>query len=162
MRIGLLSTFSTPVSHSGGGSIEQLVWLLARELTALGHDVTVFAAAGSDLSRAGGAKFVATLPGTYARDGAPYDWQLCEWVSMCRAVEQSGAFDVLHAHAYLWSLPLGPVARCPMVHTLHILPDEDHARLRALYPHECVTGISAFQWSEFEPQLAPARVIHHG
>jgi glycosyltransferase involved in cell wall biosynthesis len=166
MRIGILSTFATRVSHDCGGSIEQLVWLLARELTALGHDVTVFAADGSDLSRAG-ARFVATLPGTYARDGSPYDWQLCEWVSLCRAVERSGAFDVMHAHAYLWSLPLGPLARCPIVHTMHIQPDEDHARLRALYPRECVTAISAFQWREFAEHAAPPpppppRVIHHG
>src|SRR5215207_1341929 len=127
MRIGLVSTLSTRVRPRGSGSVEGLVWLLARELTRLGHDVTVFAAAGSEPV----GELVAALPGPYAIDGAPTDWQLCEWINLCRAVELSGRFDVLHSHAYLWGLPLEPLSQAPMVHTLHVRPDPDAARLWA-------------------------------
>jgi glycosyltransferase involved in cell wall biosynthesis len=137
--------------------VEGLVWLLARELKRLGHEVTVFAAAGSRVD----GELMVTLPGTYAANGSPDDWQLCEWINLCRAVEQSGRFDVLHSHVYLWGLPLEPLSKAPMVHTLHVTPDDDAARLCAMYPSAWVTGISRFQWSAF-PRLKPSAVIHHG
>jgi glycosyltransferase involved in cell wall biosynthesis len=157
MRIALISTLATPVRPSGSGSVEGLVWLLSRELTALGHEVTVFAAAGS---RPCG-ELVATVPGPYGTNGSPADWHLCEWVNLCRAVEQSGRFDVLHSHAYLWGLPLEPLSRAPMAHTTHVCPGPDEARLWAMRPAACVTAISHYQWSAF-PELRPAAVIPHG
>jgi glycosyltransferase involved in cell wall biosynthesis len=157
MRIAQVSTLSTPVRREGSDSIESLVWLLSRELTALGHEVTVFACAGSEPH----GKLVATLPGPYARDGSPGSWHVCEWINLCRAVEQSARFDVLHSHAYLWGLPLQALSRAPMVHTLHVSPYEDEARLWSLVPEAHVTAISHCQWSAF-PERRPAAVIPHG
>lgn len=156
MRIAQVSTLVTPVRREGCGSVEGLVWLLTRELTRLGHEVTVFGVAGSEVH----GELVTTLPGPYATDGSPYDWELCEWINLCRAVEQSERFDVLHSHAYLWGLPLQPLARAPMVHTTHILPDEDSARLWSMASDPCVTATSNFQWSAF-PELRPAAVVYH-
>jgi glycosyltransferase involved in cell wall biosynthesis len=104
---------------------------------------------------------VATLPGAYATNGAPDDWQLCEWMNLCRAVEQSNNFDVLHSQAYLWGAPLGPMARSPMLHTLHIVPDDNHAALWRAWPKTHVTALSRHQWSEF-PNLQPTAIIPHG
>jgi glycosyltransferase involved in cell wall biosynthesis len=157
MRIGQIATLSTPVRREGADSIETLVWLLSRELTTLGHEVTVFACAGSEPF----GELVDTLPGPYASDGSPGNWQLCEWINLCRAVGESGRFDVLHSHAYLWGLPLLQLARAPMVHTLHTSPYEDEARLWSLIPNACVTAISHCQWQVY-PELRPAAVIHHG
>src|SRR5689334_9166950 len=104
MRIALVSTLSAPVARDapGTGSIEGLVWALADGGVRAGHDVTVFGAAGSTAP----GEFVATLPGPYASEGAPDDWMVCEWINLCAAVEQSGRFDVVHAHAYGWGMPL--------------------------------------------------------
>jgi len=157
MRIGLVSTLATPVRPRGSGSVEGLVWLLSRELTALGHRVTVFAAAGSQPC----GELVAALSGPYGKSGSPDDWQVCEWVNLCRAVEESGRLDVLHSHAYLWGLPLEPLTRTPMAHTLHVCPDQDAARLWATRPGACVTAISKYQWSGFSDRR-PAAVIPHG
>jgi glycosyltransferase involved in cell wall biosynthesis len=157
MRIAQISTLSTPVRREGSDSVESLVWLLSRELTRLGHEVTVFAAAGSEVC----GELAATLPGPYGTAGAPGDWQLCEWVNLCRAVEQSARFDVLHSHAYLWGLPLQGLSRAPVVHTLHVMPYDDEARLRALAPGAWVTAVSHYQWSAF-PDARPAAVIPHG
>ena len=157
MRIAQIATLSAPVGPESGGSIESLVWLMTRELTKLGHEVTVFGTAGSQAD----GEVVVTSPGPYARDGALEDWHLCEWVNLCRAVEQSGRFDVLHSHAYLWGIPLQPLSRAPLVHTMHIVPDENSAKLWATAPQSCVTAISRHQWSAF-PALKPAVVIPHG
>jgi glycosyltransferase involved in cell wall biosynthesis len=80
---------------------------------------------------------------------------------LCRAVEQSRRFDVVHSHNYLWGVPLQRLAAAPMAHTLHIMPADDEAALLRMYPHAWVTAISAAQWSEF-PDVAPLDVIHHG
>ena len=157
MRIAQIATVSAPVRQATGGSVESLIWLLTRELSRLGHEVTVFGAAGSEVD----GEVVVTTPGPYARDGALEDWHLCEWVNLCRAVEQSGRFDVLHSHAYLWGIPLQPFSRAPMVHTTHIVPDADSTRLWAAAPRSRVTAISRHQWSAF-PDLKPAAVIPHG
>src|SRR6266511_3386662 len=59
MRIALVSTLSAPVGRETGGSVESFVWLLTRELTRLGHEVTVFGCAGSECD----GRLVATLAG---------------------------------------------------------------------------------------------------
>lgn len=159
MRIAQIATLATPVREKGSDSIETLVWLLSRELAAMGHEVTVFAAAGSEVGD--GCALVENSPGTYGSQGAPWDWHLCEWTHLCRAVEQSGRFDVIHSHNYLWGVPLQRLAAAPMVHTLHIMPSDDEAALLRMHPDACVTAISQAQWLEF-PDVAPRDVIHHG
>ncbi len=157
MRIALVSTLSAPVGRETGGSVESFVWLLTRELTRLGHEVTVFGCAGSECD----GRLVATLAGPYGAKGVFDDWQLCEWVNLCEAVKRSSEFDVLHTHAYLWGLPLGPLAHAPLVHTLHIVPDDNHALLRRSYPEAPVAALSQQQWSQY-PDLKPAAVVPHG
>ena len=157
MRVAQVSTVSAPVRGETWGSVESLVWLLARELTRLGHEVTVFGAAGSVVD----GELVATLPGPYGAKDSLDDWHLCEWLNLCRAIGQSARFDVLHAHAYLWGIPLDPLARAPMVHTTHIVPDEDTARLLTMHPRARLTALSRSQWSAY-PALEPAVVVPHG
>jgi glycosyltransferase involved in cell wall biosynthesis len=157
MRIAQISTLSAPVRRQTGGSVESLIWLLTRELIRLGHEVTVFGTAGSEVD----GEIVATLAGPYGAEGSLDDWHLCEWVNLCRAVEQSGRFEVLHSHAYLWGIPLQPFSRAPMVHTTHIIPDDNSARLWDWSPGTCVTAISKHQWSAY-PERQPAAVIWHG
>ncbi len=158
MRIAQISTVGAPVRQDAYGSVESLVWLLTRELARLGHQVTVFGIAGSE-AEAG--EVVATLPAPYGVDDSLEDWHMCEWVNLCEAVKQSGRFEVLHSHAYLWGLPLEALSQAPMVHTMHIVPEEDSARLWARSPNACVTAISRHQWSAF-PDLRPAAFIAHG
>ena len=157
MRIAQVSTIASPVREHAFGSVESLVWLMTREFTRLGHEVTVFGVAGSEVD----GELVATLPGPYGENGSPDDWHLCEWLNLCQAVQQSGRFDLLHSHAYLWGIPLEPLSQAPMVHTLHIVPDDDSVRLWTQAPNACVTAISRHQWS-IAPQLRPAAVIPHG
>src|SRR5439155_5095594 len=157
MRIALVSTVSAPIRRDSGGSVEAWTWLLARELGRLGHEVTVFGCGGSEAD----GEVVATVPGPYGGPGCYDDWQLCEWINLCRAVEQSGRFDLLHTQAYLWGIPLQPLARAPMVHTLHIVPDDNGARLWQSAPESPVTAISQQQWSAY-PKLKPLAIIPHG
>src|SRR4026207_633515 len=116
MRIAQVATLSAPVRKDSSGSVESRVWLLTCELQRLGHDVTVFATGDSDT----GAKLDPILPAPYGSPGFLDDWHLCERLNLTNAVLKSGAFDILHTHAYLWGLPLEAFSKSPMVHTLHI------------------------------------------
>lgn len=157
MRIAQISTLATPVRQIGSGSVEGIVWVLTRELVRLGHEVTVFCAGGSETH----GNLFTTLPGPYATNGSPGNWQLCEWINICRAVEQSDRFDVLHSHAYLFGIPLQKIARAPMIHTMHVCPNEDQVELRSMMPDACVTATSKYQWSAF-PEVRPNAVIYYG
>lgn len=117
----------------------------------------MFASAGSDAC----GELVATLPGPYGKAGSPDDWQLCEWINLCRAAQEAGRFDVLHSQAYMWGVPLQKLTCAPMVHTIHVMPGDDQARLWAGAPQTCVTALSDYQWSSF-PSFLPAAVIPHG
>jgi glycosyltransferase involved in cell wall biosynthesis len=156
VRIAQVATLSTPVRRVGSDSVEGLVFALIEELMQLGHEVTVFAMEGSESS----GELVATLPGRYGRNGAPGDWHVCEWMNMCAAVEQADRFDVIHAHAYLWSLPLTRLSRAAMVHTTHVMPYGDEAIAWAAVPEATVTAISRHQWSAMPRR--PDDVVHHG
>jgi len=157
MRIAQVSTLSAPVREQTHGSVEAWVWLLTRELMRLGHEVTVFGTGDSQVP----GQLIATQPGPYGVNGAIDDWQLCEWLNIAQAVERSAEFDVLHSHAYLWGVPLSRLSRAPMVHTTHIVPDENAAKVWSRYPEAHVTAISAEQWRTHAP-LQPEAVIHHG
>lgn len=158
MRIALVSSCASPVRRHAADSIETIVWLLADELTRLGHDVTTFACAGSEAP----GRVIHTLPGPYARAGAPSDWQLCEYLAVAQAVAMSDEFDLIHSHNYLLGLPIDALCRCPMLHTLHVTPYGDQASLRRAFPDAEVTAISRFQWSTYGDLPAPLAVIHHG
>ena len=85
MRIAQVSTLATPVTGGRCGSVESLVYGLSKELTARGHEVTVFACGGSEVP----CELAETLPGPYGHDGGISDWQVCEWVNLCAAVAAS-------------------------------------------------------------------------
>jgi glycosyltransferase involved in cell wall biosynthesis len=157
LRIAQISTLASPVRRDRASSVEHLVWLLTRGLVELGHEVTVFASGNSQTD----GELIAALPASYGEEGVPIDWQICEWINLCCAIEQSDRFDVLHSHAYLWGLPLQQLSRAPMVHTLHITPQEDNVRLWSMWPETRVTAISHCQWNQF-PQFAPIATIYHG
>jgi len=157
VRIGLVSTVSAPVGAEAWGSVEAWTWLLARELTNLGHDITTFGCAGSESS----GQVVVTVPGPYGAPGSFDDWQLCEWVNLSRALEAAAQCDVLHCQAYLWGMPLQHLTRTPLVHTLHVVPDDNAVQLWRAYPGSCVTALSRQQWKDW-PELKPAAIIPHG
>ncbi len=156
MRIAQISTAATPVRGENSGSVEAIVWSLSRELVKLGHEITIFGVEGSESD----SEIVVTLPGPYNMNGSPGDWQICEWINVCRAIEQSKRFDLLHSHSYLNALPLQQLSRSPILNTLHILGDRFSDQWK-MYPDAYISAISKFQWHT-HPELKPVAVIYHG
>jgi len=158
VRIAQVATVGYPVRRDTGGSIECVVWNLAEELVALGHEVTVFCTADSQTS----GRRVSILEAGYVSKDPPIgDWLACEWMNLCAAAGRAQEFDVLHSHAYLYGLPLSRLAGRPFVHTTHLLTFRDNYELVRRHPEGHVTAISAYQWKTF-PDVPLLTTVHHG
>jgi glycosyltransferase involved in cell wall biosynthesis len=157
LRIAQVAPIARPVTPYSGGSIEQIVSLLTEELVARGHDVTLFATGYSDTS----AKLEAIYPRGYDDDEDLWEWEFHELLHMAAAVERAQEFDLLHSHVYHFGLPFTRLVQTPIVHTYHVLPDDDIVRAYSRYPEARLVAISAYQRRKLDG-LPDLPVIHHG
>lgn len=143
MHIGLVGPLWAPVPPTTYGGTELLVHLMADRYVDDGHHVTLFAAADSK-SRAN-LRFVSSNLIEMMAAGEAYEYEPYANALLCEAIEASGDFDVLHTHLGFAQVPLLNLARCPVVHTMHIAPSRDDvwAVLRA--PEVAVVGVSHAQ-----------------
>jgi glycosyltransferase involved in cell wall biosynthesis len=159
MRIAIVSTPFVSVPPPRYGGTELIVSELVRGLAACGHEVTLFAT-GDSQPPAG-----VTLRARFAAPVWPPD-PYVELEHVAWSIEQLLAdacpFDVVHAHTPS-ALAFGGVLDAPLVYTVHHDDGPDYARLQALYRRSRAqfVAISARQ-RELMPELADARVIHHG
>jgi glycosyltransferase involved in cell wall biosynthesis len=158
MRIAQIAPpwFTVPPQAYGG--IELVVASLADGLVARGHDVTLFAAAGSDTK----AELVSSLE-------HPPDPSLLGnvWFDAHHALHaylHASEFDVVHDHSGIVGPALGSLlgGKPPIVHTLHGPWTESSRRYYSLV-HERVhlVAISGAQQRD-NPNLRYSGVIHNG
>lgn len=135
LRIAMLAPISHPVPPRGYGPWERVASDLVEGLVRLGHDVTLYASAGSQTT----ARLVVTAPdltapvpgnGRPSHDGSAsaddlYDpgpdqrvWEEIHLSAMA-ADARAGAFDIVHSHLHVHALPLSTFLGCPMIGTLH-------------------------------------------
>ncbi len=153
MRIALLAPLIAPIAQPFLGGAQALLRDLAAGLVARGHQVTLYAADGSDPDALGGAHLVtlgvgaATLrPARFATTDASethaddpseqtaQDERMAQAFARAYALiaSHAGEHDLVHAHAYDWPA-YAYAARQPLptLHTLH-LPAGDARILREL------------------------------
>ena len=131
----MLAPISWPLPPTGYGPWELVAHNLTEQLVRQGHDVTLFAAGGTESS----AKVVTTCRHALSTWPEPersrerrYDQQtgLLEGPPDARALEQlhiaacmeraaAGEFDVVHSHLHIHALVFGRFIKCPLVTTLH-------------------------------------------
>ena len=157
LRIAQVTPMGVPVRPDSPRSIEQLVWLLTEELVRRGHEVTLFATGDSQTS----ANLHAIYPRGYEEDADLWSWQFHETMHVASAFERAQEFDVIHSHVYHFALPFTRLVDTPVVHTYHILPDDDVVRAYARCPETQVVAISEYQRRVFNGASTVA-VVHHG
>jgi len=135
MRIAMLAPITWPIPPGGYGPWEQVACNMTEGLVARGHEVTLFAAAGSTCS----GKVVETVPfalntcpkeerdrplgfdpSTGLLEGPP-DGRVLEQLHIATCMERAaaGEFDVVHSHLHVHALPFSRLIPCPLVSTLH-------------------------------------------
>jgi glycosyltransferase involved in cell wall biosynthesis len=170
MRIGLVASARFPIAEPFAGGLEAHTWALARGLRARGHDVTVFAAPGSDP-----ALEAETLQVRWPQisDAARADvsmspeWWMQEhhaYLSLMLELRDT-TLDVVHNNS-LHYLPVAMAASlpAPVVTTLHTPPtpwleSAIQAPARCPVAFAAVSRHTADAWRHVVPD---ATVVHNG
>jgi glycosyltransferase involved in cell wall biosynthesis len=147
VKIAILSTPNLPTPPFGYGSSELAAGLLAEDLASFGHDVTVFAAAGSQPH---GCK-VQHFPEARAQNTV----EMREAFHVARTLQCRG-FDVIHNHCVSGGPPVLSATSLPTLTTLHYLPPAVTA-----FPQQNYIAISHQQRSRI-PEVKVLDVVHYG
>jgi glycosyltransferase involved in cell wall biosynthesis len=140
MKIAIMAPLVTAIREPQRGGSQAFVSDLARGLSARGHDVHVYAASGSEIP---GVEVIDTgidprsLAGTLYRAFGPSAGESGETGSADAVAAAGSAFataytrvqmtryDVIHNHAFdAPAVRLAAALRTPVVHTLHLPPDQ--------------------------------------
>jgi len=155
MRIALVAPLVAPIREPQRGGSQAFVSDLARGLIDRGHDVHLYAASGSDVP---GVRLVdagvdpeALGVTLYRPDGTVGDHAPAEsaFASVYSAVGDH-RYEIVHNHAFdAPAITLAASLDAPVVHTLHLPPDQAVAgALREVMrtdPSPTLAGVSAFQ-----------------
>ncbi len=156
LKIALLSTCAVSVPPRAYGGTELITYELAKQLTHLGHDVTLYATGDS---RVEGVEVRSCFD---APVWPPNDLAELRHASFAfrDVIASPHRFDVIHAHQ-AQALPLAAMCSVPIVLTMH------HKRIESLvdyyedFPHAAFVAISRRQ-AELVPELDVEFVVHHG
>jgi glycosyltransferase involved in cell wall biosynthesis len=157
LRVGLVAPPLLPVPPRAYGGTERVVYALAEGLHRLGHDVTLFAPADSNVS----CRLVATAPRACWTGGSA-DVQGSFERTLDTLSRHDGSFDVIHSHLDAQGFPFARASRTPVLSTMHGRLDTP-ATLAALRAHPDIplVAISASQRG-FAPWANWVGIIHHG
>lgn len=156
MKIAEIAPPWIQVPPPGYGGIEWVVAALADGFVGLGHDVTLFASAGSH-TRAELVSFFDPAPGP-SQIGVTY----LEAVHALGAYELADRFDVVHDHSGFVGLTLATRSAVPVVHTVHGPLNPDAVRFYEMLGDRVhLIGISDAQMRP-GPHLNWAGRVHNG
>lgn len=162
LRIALVAPPWLPVPPNGYGGIEQVIHLLASELEAHGHDVTVFARQGSSSKL----NVVALAPESWQQQLGTRDQRARECLHLYRVYEmiRRRAFDLVHDHTGFNGVMLGGALRLtatPVVATLHgDLTEPEGEFLAAVHERVGLVAITASQQAQVT-SVRWAGVVHN-
>jgi glycosyltransferase involved in cell wall biosynthesis len=104
-----------PVPPRKYAGTERIVATLASELTARGHEVTVFASGDSDVA----GELVPVVPRSLWADGYRGDVSGFIMLTLAAAARRHRDFDVIHSHVETLGFPFARSCPTPVVSTLH-------------------------------------------
>ncbi|MBN1517763.1 glycosyltransferase family 4 protein [Candidatus Sumerlaeota bacterium] len=157
MRIAEISTLQRPVKPDSTASVESLVYTITEGLVERGHDVTLFALAGSRTS----ARLQSPVETSYSVDGSKWDWQLYEAYQVREAFRRWKDFDIIHCHSYHHGLLCCDFVSIPSLHSIHIDPGPDYVFLGQLVKKRHLVFCSKYQARDFAG-MRDVYIIPHG
>lgn len=158
MRIAQVSPLMEAIPPRFYGGTERIVAYLCDELTALGHDVTLFASADSITK----ARLEPVWPCALRLDDSIRDYLAPHIVMLERLARRAAEFDIVHLHVDYLAYPIMRRARIPFLTTLHGRLDlPELPRVYETFADVPVVSISNAQRDPL-PQANYIATIHHG
>ena len=164
MKLAILAPLVSPIREPQRGGSQAFVAELARRLVHRGHEVDLFAASGSSVR---GVEVIDTgvdhreLAATLYRPSGGSARSAAAERAFARVYEmmRSGRYDAVHNHAFdVPAVSLASTLSMPVVHTVHLPPDEAVARalrqaVRGTSPPSvaCVSVSQADAWRRVVP-----------
>lgn len=165
MRIAHVAPVILPVPPTTYGGTERVIADLGAEQVALGHEVTLFAAADSTLP---GVRMIGNYHSLawheYRSQSVPPGLvAVLQAAQLADLIEHIGEFEILHLHGSAHASAMHQLApRTPIFRTIHWRADEpDHAAHFAQFPDERLIAISHRQARDIPP-ASLAGIVHHG
>jgi glycosyltransferase involved in cell wall biosynthesis len=163
LKIALLAPFEEPVPPKKYGGTELVVYNLAEELVALGHDVTLIAS-GDSTTTATLAPAVERAIRVLPKARNPQTRAALRYQGLANALSIiiSGDFDILHNH-YGWQLLMfKKLLNCPIITTLHgTLADPTEREMYTLHQDVPYISISDSQ-RRHGPHLNYSGTVYNG
>jgi glycosyltransferase involved in cell wall biosynthesis len=157
MRVAMLAPPWIPVPPPGYGGIEQVIALLAAELTERGNSVTLFAAPGTRSQ----AHVLSPLEGPHPEEIEMSLYEADHVASAFARMEQADPpFDVLHDHCGFTAFAFADRIDTPVVHTLHGPFTEDTSAFYRRHGHKAhAVALSRYQADQAPHGLHVVAVI---
>ena len=125
MRIAQIAPVVESVPPAKYGGTERVIAALSNELTALGHEVTVYASGDSTVD----ANLVPVVDRALWKSEKPTSDLLFHLAELARVIRESDQFDIIHSHLDCLAFPFARMSKAPMVHTMHGRLDLPELRL---------------------------------
>jgi glycosyltransferase involved in cell wall biosynthesis len=157
MRVAMLAPPWIEVPPPGYGGIEQVIALLAAELTERGDSVTLFAAPGTRSS----AEVLSPLEGTHPDEIQMSIYEADHVASTFAKMEEAEEpFDVLHDNCGFTAFAFADRIDTPVLHTLHGPFTEETRAFYARHAYKAsVVALSRYQAEQAPPELDVVAVI---
>ncbi len=161
LHIMLVAPLWFPVVADRGG-VEQIIFLLARELLAQGHQVTLIASGDS----ASLGRLVAICPeGIVAamEKGKIDDYSYYEAAAIGETLRLAGSVDLVHSHLNCALVPFTSLLSVPVLHTLHCSMARDMLWLASRFPQAHFATVSHHQEAALkEPGVGTVTTVVNG
>jgi glycosyltransferase involved in cell wall biosynthesis len=149
-----------PVPAPAYGGIEEVVRLLTEGLIARGHDVTLFAAPGSEST----ADVAIVLEDAYPDDIQKAQFEADHVSRVFAAIDEAAAegrgYDVVHDHTGHTALAMADRLALPLVHTLHGPFTPEACLFYARHGRKaCIVAISQAQLDDAPPEMGGGQVV---
>ena len=152
LSIAFLAPPWIPVPPPGYGGIEQVIELLAAELVARGHNVTLFAAPGSESTASIESPLARAHPDAIQIAIYESDHAAQAFDQIDAAAAAGNPYDVVHDHSGFTAFAFANRLRTPLVHTLHGPFTDDTGMF---YARHAAKGC-AIALSDYQRRQAPA------
>jgi glycosyltransferase involved in cell wall biosynthesis len=149
LRIALIAPLWTKIPPATYGGIELMVGLLADELVARGHEVTLFAS-GDSVTRARLQPVCEVHILELMKRGLVSDYSYYANGAVAEALARANEFDVLHFHIGCEWFALGAASKTPALFTIHTHPGPEEEWAFSRYRNVAAAGISRYQIAALE------------
>jgi glycosyltransferase involved in cell wall biosynthesis len=162
LRIAQVAPLWTRIPPATYGGIEMLLKLLADDLVALGHDVTLFASGDCFTDAKLHPVTELNLTETMER-GEAYCYEYYASAAVAEALARAQDFDIIHYHLSPAWLPLAATSGTPGLFTVHTAPLVDDEFVFRRWPQVAVNGISQCQMRGASVRTAREfPIVHNG